>query len=75
MKFEWKIQAIYSKKILLNEDISYHVGADSFIFNVLTHKQLKTHGCTLSIEAIDALLLKHQAISFFIAGQISIAVA
>ena len=31
--------------------------------NVLTHKQLETHGCILSTVATDALVLKHQAIS------------
>ena len=29
----------------------------------LTDKQLGKHGCVLSIMAIDALILKHQAIS------------
>ena len=29
----------------------------------LTHKQLETHGCVLSIVATDAMVLKHQAIS------------
>ena len=29
----------------------------------LTHKWLEMHGCTLSTEATDALVLKHQAIS------------
>ena len=40
---------------------------------VLTHKQLKMHGCMLSTEATDALVLKHQGISTHSADQISIA--
>ena len=32
----------------------------------LTHKQLETHGCIVSIVATDALVLKHQAISIHI---------
>ena len=32
-------------------------------FDILTHKQLETHGCVLSTVATDALGLKHQAIS------------
>ena len=31
--------------------------------NVLTHKQLETHGCALSTVGTDALVLKHQVIS------------
>ena len=38
----------------------------------LTHKQLKTHGCVISIVAIDALVLKHQAISIHIVDKIII---
>ena len=32
-------------------------------FQVLTHKQLETHGCILSTVATDTLALKHQDIS------------
>ena len=32
-------------------------------FQVLTHKQLETHGCILSTVANDTLALKHQGIS------------
>ena len=32
--------------------------------NELNHKQLEMHGCVLSTVATDALVLKHQAISF-----------
>ena len=31
--------------------------------NLLTHKQLKIHGCILDAVGTDALVLKHQAIS------------
>ena len=31
----------------------------------LTHKRLQIHGCLLSTEATDALVLKHQAISTY----------
>ena len=30
---------------------------------ILTHKQLEMHGCICSNVAVDALVLKHQAIS------------
>ena len=33
----------------------------------LTHKQLEMHGCIFSTVATDALVLKHQAISIYIA--------
>ena len=38
----------------------------------LTHKQLETHGCAISIVATDALVLKHQDISTHIAEQLII---
>ena len=34
-----------------------------YIFQLLTHKELETHGYALSTVATDALVLKHQAIS------------
>ena len=38
----------------------------------LTHKQLETHGCAISIVATDALVLKHQGISTHSAEQLII---
>ena len=38
----------------------------------LTHKQLETQGCVISIVATDALVLKHQAIGTHNAGEIFI---
>ena len=38
----------------------------------LTHNWLKTHGCVISTETTDALVLKHQAISSHSADEISI---
>ena len=46
----------------------------AIIADILTHKQLETHGCMLSIVATDALVLKHQTISIHSADLISIAV-
>ena len=44
--------------VYLNKLLSGH----PFLTQFLTHKQLETHGCILSIVATDALVLKHQAI-------------
>ena len=35
----------------------------SILHNQLTLKHWETHGCVVSTEATDALVLKHQAIS------------
>ena len=42
----------------------------SLSLNVLTPKQLETHGCVFSIVATDALVLKHQTISTHSADEI-----
>ena len=44
-----------------------------YFYVSLTHKQLETYGRVLSTVAIDALVLKHQAISIHSAEQTSIA--
>ena len=36
----------------------------------LTHRQLEMHGCVISTVATDALVLKHQAINSYNAGQV-----
>ena len=47
----------------LYQKINLKMAAICFSLNVLTHKQLETHGCLLRTVATDALVPMHQAIS------------
>ena len=53
--------------------VSYQlIKAGTYCMPLITLKQLETHGCELSTEVTDALVLKHQVISTHSVDQIFI---